>query len=73
MHRRAPQIGVVAQTIIEPKNMGIYRTFKKKLGPDPQDCARDANFKTTAKILENCYLWEFAIFRKIHQSELKLL
>ena len=32
----------MAQTIIDPKNMGIYLTYKK-LGPGPQNWAHDPN------------------------------
>ena len=32
----------MAQTMIEPKNIGIYLAYKK-LSPGPQNCARDAN------------------------------
>ena len=41
----------------------------KELSPDPQNCTRDGNFKTTAIILENHYLWELENFRKIHWNE----
>ena len=45
----------MAQTMIDPKNMGIYVTYKK-IGPGPQDWSCGKNFKMTAKIRENGYL-----------------
>ena len=44
--------------------MGIYVTYEKKLGPGPKNWGRGTNFKMTAKIRKNGFLWKSRISEK---------
>ena len=72
-HCRAPKMGVMVQTMMDPINMGIYLTNKKELGLGPKNWAHGGNFKTTAKNHENSQYLEISNFRKFCLTERKLL
>ena len=60
--------------MMDPKNMGIYLTNKKKkLGLWPKNWAHGRNFKTTAKNHEICNIGEISNIRKFRRTERKVL
>ena len=42
--------------------MGIHVTYEKKLGPSPKNWGRGTNFKMSAEIRENGFLWKIEDF-----------
>ena len=61
----------MAQTKMDPKNMGIYLTNKKEIRSLAQKLGPSGNFKTTAKNHENPRYWRNLKYQKIPPDRTK--